>query len=174
MKRLLAALLLALPVLSLAAPNQILVRKPDGSITTVGADAAGNLNVACGSLIPAGATYFSCSVVGQAATLLECAALASGRQYVITDIQAGSSTATAGTFAVQSGTGTNCGTSTTQVFPPAPMTTAARLATPANTSPPMTYSPRAPLLVTVSHAVCVIGVATNTANVVIAGYYYTP
>ena len=124
--------------------------------------------------VPANATAFTCGVVGQAASLLECAALAAGRRYVITSVIAGSNTSTATSFAIQSGTGTNCGTATTQVFPPPPMTTSARYVGPANTAPPSFYPLSPGLVVTTAHAVCVIGLGTNTANVMISGYYYTP
>lgn len=124
--------------------------------------------------IPQGATAFTCGVAGQAASLLQCMAPVEGRRYVITDIVAGSSTATAGTFAVQSGTGTNCATGTATVFPPPPMTTAARYVTPATSAVPLMFAPTVPLQVTSGHAICVIGVATNTANVVVSGWYTGP
>jgi hypothetical protein len=115
-------------------------------------------------------TRFSCGVTAQAASLLQCAAVVAGQRYYITDIVAQSSTATAGDFALQSGTGTNCGTATATVFPAPPMTTTARFKAPANTAPPMVVAFSTPLVVTSAHALCAIGAATNTLNLQVSGY----
>jgi hypothetical protein len=117
---------------------------------------------------------FSCGVTAQAASLLECQALTAGRTYYITDVVAQSSTGTAGTFAIQSGTGTNCGTTTTAVFPAPPMTTSARFASPPNTSAPFVVAFTTPIKVTAGHAICAIGVGTNTLNLQISGFYLPP
>ena len=114
---------------------------------------------------------FTCGVTNQAAALAECQALTAGRTYYITGIVAQSSTTTAGTFAIQSGTGTACGSNTTAVFPAPPMTTAARFASPPTTSAPFVVQFALPIKVTAGHAICAIGVATNTLNVQITGYF---
>ncbi len=106
------------------------------------ADAAGGCSRVAdgqGAVVTTGrrATSWTCGVAGQAATLLECkAAAGAGSSHYITDIVVGSSTTTAGTYAIQSGTGTNCGTATAAVFPSPPATTASRFASMPTTSPP--------------------------------------
>lgn len=118
----------------------------------------------------AGGNRFACGVAGQAASLLQCAPVVAGMSYYITDIVAQSSTTTAGDYAIQSGTGTNCGSNTAVVFPPAPATTSSRYKAPANTSAPTVVALTTPIRVTSAHAVCMIGMATNTLNATISGY----
>jgi len=114
-------------------------------------------------------TSFTCSLVGLAATLTECkAAPAAGRRYYITDVAFQTTTVTAGTFSIQSGTGTNCGTATAAVWPI--NSTAARWTAPISTSPTSMVSLTMPIAVTTVHAICVIGTATNTINIQISGY----
>ncbi len=166
MKRILVLVSLLAAAPPALAQVPVCIADTAGGCNRVAVDASNSLRVAFDH-----PNKFTCGVTNQAATLLECQALAAGRTYYITDIVAQSSTATAGTFAVQSGTGANCGTSTATVFPAPPMTTAARFASPPNTQPPITYSPTTPLVVTQGQAICAIGVLTNTLNIQISGYY---
>ena len=124
------------------------------------------------ALIPSTATSFTCGLAGQGASLATCIAGVSGKSFYITDIVAGSSTGTAGTWALQSGTDANCATTTTTVFPAAPGTTSSRFASMPNTSPPAVIHFTTPIKVTASHYLCAIGVGTNTLNVNVNGYYY--
>lgn len=112
---------------------------------------------------------WTCSLAGLAATLTECKALTSGRTYYITDVVVGTTTTTAGSYAIQSGTGTNCGSNTTAVFPV--NSTSARFLAPISTSPSLAIALTTPVPVTVSHAVCVIGTTTNTINIQITGFF---
>lgn len=112
---------------------------------------------------------WQCSLTGIAATLTECrAAPAAGLRLYVTDITAQSNTATAGTFAIQSGTGTNCGTGTTAVLPKSG--TANRYGYPGNASAPAVWNLSVPLVPTAAHAICAIGTVTNTLNLEIGGY----
>src|SRR5574340_409999 len=74
---------------------------PVSATNGIAVDAKGTVPV---SLLPAGATRFSCGLAGLGATLTECQALAAARVYYITDIVVGTTTATAGTYGVQVGT----------------------------------------------------------------------
>lgn len=115
------------------------------------------------------AKRFTCSLAGLAATLTECQALSAGRTYYITDIAVQTTTGTAGTYAIQTGTGANCVTGTTALFPV--NATSARFAAPISTQPTAFLSFTTPLVTTAGHAICVIGTAVNTINIQISGYY---
>jgi len=155
---------LVLPVLALAVPP-VQVTNGDGSATPpVSATMGITVN-------PLPGTPWTCGLAGLAASLTECKALSAGRTYYITDIVVGTTTATSGTYSIQSGTGTNCGTATTAVFPAAPGTTSSRYQAPIAANPVAVISLKEPLAVTAAHAVCVIGVATNTININLSGYY---
>lgn len=116
---------------------------------------------------------FTCSVDNIGATLTEmtgCAALSAvGLQtprYYISSIVAQSTTTTGGTFTISSGTGTNCGTGTTAML----ASNTARFSAPANTATPALLRFDPPLQATPGHALCLLGVATNTTTAVITGY----
>jgi hypothetical protein len=116
-----------------------------------------------------GPVRFQCSLNSIAATLTQCAAApGAGLSYYVTDIWWQSTTTTAGTGAIQSGTGTNCGTSTTAVLPAS--ATANRYGYPASSTAASVLSFMTPLKLTANHALCVIGVATNTVRVDIVGF----
>lgn len=121
------------------------------------------------SWIPAGATRWTCSLAGLAASLTECQALAAARVYYVTDIVVQTTTATAGSYAIQTGTGTNCGSTTAALFPV--NSTAARFIAPISTQPTAVISLTTPLVSPAGAAICVIGTATNTINIQISGYY---
>lgn len=114
------------------------------------------------------ANSWTCALDNIAASLTQCIAVPASGSYYITSVIAVSTTSTAGTFAIRSGTGSNCGTSTTGVMPGA--STSRTYVLPANTAAPFNQSSVAGVQVTAGHAVCVIGAATNTTNIVISGY----
>jgi hypothetical protein len=116
-------------------------------------------------------TAFGCSLQAIDATLTQCQAVpgVSTQSHYITLIAVQTSTGTSGTYALRSGTGTNCATETTNVFPNigdgserfnAPIAANGLNAIPLPT----------PIKVTTGHAICLIGVATNTIDVFIGGY----
>lgn len=116
---------------------------------------------------------FSCGADNIGATLTEmtgCAVLAASPalRYYVTTITTQSTTTTAGQFSVRSGTGTNCGTGTANVLPSSVGT--ARYASPANTAAPSVIFFDPPIPVTPGHALCVLGVATNTTTITVTGY----
>lgn len=119
--------------------------------------------------LPNGATRWTCSLSNLAATLTECQALAAARVYYITDIVVGTTTATPGDYSIQSGTGANCVTATTAVWPAS--ATTARFKAPIAANPVAVISLSQPVVVTAAHAVCVIGTVTQTINIQIVGYY---
>lgn len=116
-----------------------------------------------------GPVEWSCTLSGIAATLTQCqAAPGAGLSLYITDIVVQTTTTTSGTYAVQYGTGTNCGTGTAALFPGG--ATANRWNAPITTSSASNFSFITPLVVPANNALCVIGVATNTIRIQMNGY----
>lgn len=114
------------------------------------------------------APTWSCGLNALAATLTECqAAPGAGARLYITDIVVQTTTAVSGTWAVQYGTGTDCGTGTTALLPKS--ATANRFNAPVAGMPAI-LSFKTPLAAGVNTAVCVIGVATNTISIQLSGY----
>ena len=117
---------------------------------------------------------FACGADNIGATLTEltgCAALSqtqSALRYYITTVLTQSTTTTGGTFSLQSGTGTNCGTGTAKIIPAS--VTTARMSSPASTSPAGVMNFAVPIPVTPGHALCVLGVATNTTTISVFGF----
>lgn len=177
--RRLALFFALLPALALATPvaqicDQAGNCAPVSSTTGLTSTLAGNLPVTQTlpvTNLPYGATRFACGLAGLAASLTECQALAAARVYYITDIVVGTTTATSGTYGVQVGTGTNCGTNTATLFPAPPATTASRYQAPIAANPVAVINFQTPLITPAGYAICVIGVATNTINIQITGYY---
>jgi len=144
MKRLMA-LLVAIPFLFVAAVDaQIYIRSGQLSQT------------------------WTCSQSGLVATLTECQTLTAGNRHYITDIVVQTTTGTTGTYAIQSGTGTNCATATTALFPSSG--TGDRFNAPINTQATAVISLTTPIVPTVGHAICVIGVAVNTIDIQLSGF----
>lgn len=114
---------------------------------------------------------WGCSLTALVASLTQCKAVpdSATQRYYITDIVVQTTTTTAGTYAIRSGTGTNCATGTLQVFP-ASGTGSDRFTAPISTSPTATIHLVTPIAVTAGHAVCVIGTATNTINIHLLGW----
>lgn len=114
---------------------------------------------------------WSCGLTAIGATLTECkAAPAAGLRAYVDDITIGSDTATAGNFTLRYGTGTNCGTGTTTLFPAVASITTGKWLYPANTAAPTSYSFTAPLVPGAANAICVICIATQTCTVSIQGH----
>ncbi len=113
---------------------------------------------------------FNCTVDNIGATLTEmtgCAVPAQANlRYYITSIVAQSTTSTAGQWVIRSGTGTNCGTGTTNLMG----TATARFAAPANTAGGASLLFDPPLAASAGHALCLLGVATNTTTAIVSGY----
>lgn len=108
---------------------------------------------------------WSCTLTGLAASLTQCkAAPASGRLY-ITDATVDTTTATAGTWQIETGTGTNCATGTATLYPGAAFGWTAPVL-----GAPQKISFQTPLQPPSLAAVCVIGTATNTINVQLQGF----
>lgn len=118
---------------------------------------------------PHGPVTFTCGLQGIAATLTQCqAAAAAGLRYHITGVFVQTTTTTSGTYAIQTGTGTNCGTGTAALFPVSG--TSNRFNAPITTSAMAGLAFYTPLVAPVAAAICVIGVATNTISIQINGY----
>jgi hypothetical protein len=117
---------------------------------------------------PARGQRFSCSLSALANSLTQCQALSAGLRYFVTDVVVGTTTATAGDYSIQTGTGTNCAAGTTALFPAA--STSARFKAPIAANPSTAANFTTPLVTAAGHAICVIGTATNTINIQITGY----
>src|SRR5882672_5593540 len=115
---------------------------------------------------------WSCGITAIGATLTQCqAAPAASTSLYITDITAVSDTATAGSYTLRSGTGTNCATGTATIFPAVASITAGKIPYPGNTANlPIWHSFGTPIKVAAASAVCAICVATNTCTVSMQGF----
>jgi hypothetical protein len=112
---------------------------------------------------------WTCGLQGIAASLTQCqAAPAAGLKLYITDITVQTTTTTSGTYAIQTGTGSNCATGTAALFPVSG--TANRWNAPITTSAASNFRFATPLVAPAASAVCLIGVATNTISIQIQGY----
>lgn len=114
-------------------------------------------------------TFWTCGLNSLAATLTQCQT-APGANLVlyVTDIMVQTTTTTSGTYAIQTGTGTNCATGTAALFPVSG--TANRFNAPPTTAPMSIINLQTPLKVPANAAICVIGVATNTISIQLIGF----
>jgi len=112
-----------------------------------------------------------CALNGIAATLTQCQAVPadSKERNYITDISLQTTTATSGTYAIRTGTGTNCATGTAQLFP-ASGTGSDRFNAPVISQAMAHLHFITPLRPTAGHAICMIGVATDTISMQIHGF----
>jgi hypothetical protein len=119
---------------------------------------------------PAGrVTTFSCGLNAVAATLTQCqAAPAAGLKLYVTAVYVQTTTATSGTYAIQTGTGANCVTGTAALFPVSG--TANRFNAPITTSAMAALTFPVPLAAPAASAICLIGIATNTISAQIVGF----
>lgn len=114
-------------------------------------------------------TLWTCGVNGIAATLTQCqAAPAAGLKLYLTDIIVQTTTTTSGTYAIQTGTGSNCATGTAALFPVS--ATGNRFNAPITTSAAAHFKFETPLAAPAANAICLIGVATNTISAQMIGY----
>ncbi len=113
---------------------------------------------------------WTCALDNIAASLTQCqAAPAAGLKLWVTSVIAVSTTSTAATFAIRVGTGSNCGTGTAGLLPGA--STSRTYVLPANTAAAFQLSSVSGFgTASAAQAICAIGAATNTLNIVISGY----
>jgi hypothetical protein len=143
--------------------------------STPTAATAGNIRRQIGDL--SGTTYvvgpsrWTCNLNGLAASLTQCqAAPAAGFAIYVTSVIARTTTGTAGTFAIRAGTGSNCATGPTGVWPdPGKASPASVVTAPISTVAPFVWNFPDGLKLTAANALCVIGVATNTIDISISG-----
>ena len=106
---------------------------------------------------------------GIGATLTEVKAIpAAGGQHHITTIIDQSTTATVNSWSIESGTGTNCATTTTAVLPSDNVSTQFNGVTNAQSAQVIQLS--TPLHILPGHAICVKGIATQLTKIAIVGY----
>ena len=109
-----------------------------------------------------------CALAGVGAALVECKAIpVVGQKHYITGVTVQTTTATAAAWKIQSGTATACASNTTDVFPKVASTT---WIAPVVSLPPQHISFETPIQITVNHAICVLGVVTNTINIQVSGF----
>lgn len=119
--------------------------------------------------MPSTVTIWTCGLNALAATLTQCqAAPAAGLKLYLTDITVQTTTTTSGTYAIQTGTGTNCATGTAALFPVSG--TANRWNAPITTQAASNFKFGTPLSAPAAAAICVIGVATNTIAIQLQGF----
>jgi hypothetical protein len=137
----------------------------------------GNIRQQLGSLDGAiytrngGPVTFSGGLTAIAATLTQIvAAPAAGLSLYITDVVIGSNTATGGSFLLRYGTGSNCVTGTTTIFPNIAAQTTGVMPYPPNTQAPSVMQFGTPIKVPAANALCIICVATNTCVTNVSGF----
>lgn len=116
---------------------------------------------------------WGCTLTGLVATLTKCqagtpvAGVVSLRLY-ITDIIVQTTTATAGGYSIQYGTGTNCATGTTALFPSDNVSSTFKAPVVANPAADLHFT--TPLIPAAGADICVIGTGTNTINIYLTGF----
>lgn len=114
-------------------------------------------------------TTWTCPFNAVAASLTQCqAAPAAGLKLYVRTLMIQTTTATSGTYALQSGTGANCATGTAAVFPSS--ATGNRFNAPINSQAmaSLTFDP--PISLPAASALCIIGIATNTVSGQVFGF----
>lgn len=114
-----------------------------------------------------------CTADNIAASLTQltgCGVPGAGLSIYVTNIIAVSTTTTAGTFQLRTGTGSNCGTGTVAWLPP--VSTSRTYGLPASNAAggPLNVALFTPRKIAANTALCVIGVATNTTNITVTGF----
>lgn len=116
-----------------------------------------------------GPVIWTCGVNNVAASLTQCqAAPGANLKLYITGIYVQTTTTTSGTYAIQTGTGSNCGTGTAALFPVSG--TGNRFNAPITSNAMAAITFPVPLVAPANSAVCLIGVATNTISAQIVGF----
>ncbi len=130
--------------------------------------AAGDL---AGNIFEVKPLAFTCTLQALAASLTQCqAAPAAGYSLYITSWIALTTTGTAGTYQVEYGTGSNCGTGTNGVFPSPGANNSRTITAPINTAAPQNFTFPSGKKLPAANALCVIGTATNTIDISIDGF----
>jgi hypothetical protein len=113
---------------------------------------------------------WTASLAGVGATLTELKAVPAGanQYYNISQIVVQSTTGTINSYSIQSGTGANCGTATTAVFPKSATTDKWNGAI--STAAPIVINFPTPIHVTRGHAICVLGIATQLTRIEMIGF----
>lgn len=119
-----------------------------------------------------GPVMWNSALTAIGATLTEIrAAPGAGLKLYVTDITVMSDTATGGQFLLRYGTGANCGTGTTTLFPAVAALTTGKLPYPGNASSALTREFVTPISnIVANNAICVICIATNTCTIQLNGY----
>lgn len=135
----------------------------------------GNVRQLVGSLDGAlytrqgGPVTWTCGVNAVAASLTQCqAAPGANLKLYITGLYVQTTTTTSGTYALQTGTGSNCGTGTAALFPVSG--TGNRFNAPITSNAMASITFPVPLVAPANTAICLIGVATNTISAQLIGF----
>lgn len=169
------------PVAGSSASNTAVTNPVLSACATIGtgtygpiATSANQRNITCdqsGELVVRGPTQlFDCNATAVGTSAVQCgAAPTNPLRYFITDITVKSTTSTASGFALVQGTGTNCGTGQTYVYPSS--ATIGTYYAPPNTGDEKLIHFTTPRFTGTVQQLCVIGAsATNTINIEIHGY----
>jgi hypothetical protein len=114
---------------------------------------------------------FAANVADVGATLTEIGAAITGQAYYVTGIVLTSSTATGGTFAIRAGTGVNCASNVTGIWPqPGVSSPTLTYPYPANTTQPYVIQFSIPIRAPSANALCLVGTATNLARGAVLGF----
>ena len=114
---------------------------------------------------------YQANVADIGATMTQIVAATSGQRVYVTSLVLVSSTATAGSFALRAGTGSDCATGTTGVLPqPGVRSPTLTLVYPGNASTPLNLQFSPPLVTPQGYALCLVGVATNLARGAVLGF----
>lgn len=118
-------------------------------------------------------SQWTCGVNAVAASLTQCQAAPVAPLALRVDaLYVQTTTTTSGTYALQYGTSTSCGTGTTPIFPVSG-TGSNRFNAPITTSAMGVVLFPVPLSIPAGNALCLIGVATNTISAQIVGHTVT-
>ena len=116
-----------------------------------------------------GPIIWTCSLNAIAATLTQCqAAPGAGLSLYMTGLYVQTTTTTSGTYNLETGTGSNCGTATAAFFPSSGVGN--KFNAPITTSAMAAIQFPVPLKVPANSALCLLGVATNTISAQIVGF----
>lgn len=112
---------------------------------------------------------FACTISGLENTLTQCQAADPTKQYRVSEVLVQGTTVNAASWALQSGTGTNCGTATAALTPGG--STSARWTTSGTGGGVLQLRFQTPLMVTAGHAICAIGQTNNATVVQVIGFW---
>ena len=134
-----------------------------GAVRSLQADIDGTLYTR-----PYGPVRWSCFLASIGTTTTQCQALVTNYRLYVTDVSLSSTTSTTTGYRLLYGTGSNCATGPTGLYP---ASASVFFVGAANTTPTPPINFRVPLAVPTGNALCVLGNSgTNTINVQINGY----